>query len=496
MAEHDSTIAYHKLEDLGSAGLCSSASADVDTTPRVFGMPLKYVSLVTLAVQNAAVVLIMHYSRVSTPSNKKYSAATAVLLTELLKGLISFFIAYCRVDEHGSRTQPPLQQDFPRQSVNSGFLERFWRILAGTVERLGRMRREVFSPDCWKLSIPAVLYVISNNLSFIAASNLSAATYQVTYKMKILTTAFFSVLLLRRQISRMKWAALFALALGIGIVQIQSEEPSTATAGSGALGIRSRIMEGARDMQHLKGLTAVLFACITSPLAGVYFEMVLKGSHADLWVRNVQLSLFSILPALLPVFLSPSSFTSPSSLTSQLTWTNPFANFTASAYLTVFAQVFGGLLTAVVVKHADSILKAIATSVSIILAFLVGMVVFEEKATVGFVCGATVVLLSTWVYTVGESRQGRTWQLVGRISTCIGSRKSEDVSIGTRDPTNSTSSSPSDSSPPCMAYANRCSVDMFDNWSQPLTFWIPFTHIPSIRLPDDSADADPRDEKA
>jgi Nucleotide-sugar transporter len=38
------------------------------------------------------------------------------------------------------------------------------------------------SPDCWKLSIPAILYVIQNNLQFIAASNLDVATFQVSYQ--------------------------------------------------------------------------------------------------------------------------------------------------------------------------------------------------------------------------------------------------------------------------------------------------------------------------
>ena len=45
----------------------------------------------------------------------------------------------------------------------------------------------------------------------------------------------------------------------------------------------------------LIGFFAVVAACCSSGLAGVYFELVLKGSKTSLWVRNVQLSLVSMV---------------------------------------------------------------------------------------------------------------------------------------------------------------------------------------------------------
>ncbi len=66
----------------------------------------------------------------------------------------------------------------------------------------------MLSRDCFKLAVPAVLYVIQNNLQYMAASNLDVATFQVTYQMKILTTAFFSVVMLRKRLSNVKWDGL------------------------------------------------------------------------------------------------------------------------------------------------------------------------------------------------------------------------------------------------------------------------------------------------
>ena len=139
----------------------------------------------------------MHYSRVSAAPSETYSAAAAVLMTELLKGFISLTVAFIRLDY---------------LTPNGASGSSLWspRVLFYRFRRLGK---EVFRPDCWKLSIPAILYVIQNNLQFVAVSNLEAATFQVSYQMKILTTAAFSVVLLRRKLSPTKWLALLCLAI-------------------------------------------------------------------------------------------------------------------------------------------------------------------------------------------------------------------------------------------------------------------------------------------
>ena len=54
---------------------------------------------------------------------------------------------------------------------------------------------------------------------------------------------------------------------------------------------------GPSDLDAQTGLVAVCLACLISGLAGVYFEKVLKGSNTSIWVRNVQMSFFSLFPA-------------------------------------------------------------------------------------------------------------------------------------------------------------------------------------------------------
>ena len=44
-----------------------------------------------------------------------------------------------------------------------------------------------------KVAVPAFIYMVQNNLLYLAVSNLPAASFQVSYQIKILTTAIFSV---------------------------------------------------------------------------------------------------------------------------------------------------------------------------------------------------------------------------------------------------------------------------------------------------------------
>ena len=354
-------------------------------------------------MQNAALSIVMHYSRVSTPPAQSYSPASAVLLNEILKGLISFSVAVIRV--FNSQESPY------RGSISLS---------------MRHVCHEIFSADSWKLSIPAILYVIQNSLQFVAISNLPVATFQVTYQMKILTTAAFSVVLLRKSLSPTKWTALCFLALGVGIVQIQSTASSTPHKSTINIPVGSA-HEAApvhiHIMSPLKGFGAVTAACFTSGLAGVYFEMVLKGSKADLWVRNVQLSLFSLVPALLPVFFSDHR-------NSQGFFGDLLKNFGGWAWGTVAIQTFGGLVTAVVIKYSDNILKGFATSLAIILSFLASVALFDFTLTPSFVVGSTTVLVATWLYNQPPGKETISIPLPSTPSTPFNGTPSGSPRIG------------------------------------------------------------------
>jgi solute carrier family 35 (UDP-sugar transporter), member A1/2/3 len=122
--------------------------------------------------------------------------------------------------------------------------------------------------------------------------------------------------MLNRTLSLQKWVSLILLTLGVALVQLPSSTSglpgtekesffhkhfhfSTRALTGGLMHHQDNVSVHVEEgMNASLGLVAVFAACMLSGLAGVYFEKVLKGSNATLWIRNVQLSFFSLFPAL------------------------------------------------------------------------------------------------------------------------------------------------------------------------------------------------------
>lgn len=182
-------------------------------------------------------------------------------------------------------------------------------------------------------------------------------------------------------------------------------------------------------MNQLLGLVAVVLACLSSGFSGVYFEKVLKKKvsapppqpispseeyasptsstalqppivlavpprKAGLWVRNIQLSLFSLLVGSGIYLLSAPSGAgtlSPAVF---------FEGFTGIVYCVVGLQITGGLLAAIVIQYADNIAKSFSASVSIILSFAASVWLFNYHLNAGVVAGSAMVVGATWLFSM------------------------------------------------------------------------------------------------
>ena len=127
-----------------------------------------------------------------------------------------------------------------------------------------------------------------------------------------------------------------------------------------------------------------------SGLAGVYFEKILKESDVSIWIRNIQLGIFGIIFGYLTMY----SMDGP-----ELEAKGVLFGYTNAVWTAITVQSAGGLLVALVIKYSDNIVKGFATSLAIIIACIVSMVLFDFQLTVLFTVGATLVILSIFIYS-------------------------------------------------------------------------------------------------
>ncbi|CAL4114900.1 unnamed protein product, partial [Meganyctiphanes norvegica] len=343
-------------------------------------LSIKTISLVVLSVQTSTMVLLLRYSR--TANTTPYLITTAVLLSEVIKFSLALGFLHIECGKILQRT-----------------LDRIYRdVLINVFETL-------------KLSIPAFLYVVQNNLLFIALSNLDAATYQVTYQLKILTTAIFSWVILGKRLRILHWLSLCFLMLGVSLVQVDAPKGITSRlnilpAVDAALvdGDAAAVVEEVDAMPNpdlqgshphtevswLLGVMAVCVSCVSSGFSGVYFERLVKqGPQTSLVIRNIQLGIFSIVFAVLAVISDGTLIRSGGF----------FQGYTLSTWAVILIQAFGGLMVSVTMKYADNILKGFATSLSIVLSTMVSVLILGDAApTLQFVLGASIVISSTVLY--------------------------------------------------------------------------------------------------
>ncbi|XP_061894575.1 solute carrier family 35 member A3a [Entelurus aequoreus] len=314
-------------------------------TPR-----LKYLSLGVLVFQTTSLVLIMRYSRTLQAEGPRYLASSAVVVAEVMKILICLLLVF---KEHS----------YSVRALNS------------------ILRQEIaYKPvETLKLAIPSGIYTLQNNLLYVALSNLDAATYQVTYQLKILTTALFSVSMLGRRLGVYQWLSLLILMAGVALVQWPSESSVTSEK-------EAAVSPGSQFV----GVTSVLVACCSSGFAGVYFEKILKESKQSVWIRNIQLGMFGLVFGLAGMLCFDGDKVMESGM---------FQGYNEVTWTVVTLQALGGLVIAAVIKYADNILKGFATSLSIILSTLISYFWLQDFEPTGvFFSGAILVIAATFLY--------------------------------------------------------------------------------------------------
>jgi len=313
----------------------------------------KLILLAGMVLQNSATVLVGRYTQAGIRVEDRYVVNHLIVVSEFGKLFLS-----CVFESFSSNGGL-------RKSIRENILDTPY--------------------DTLKIMIPALLYLVQNTLLYVALANLTAPLFQVTYQTKLVTTAAVSVVMLNRKYSLQQWICLVTLSAGVAIVVLEKQG--------------KKEDETAKEGQSMTlGLMAVSIACLSSALAGVYFEKVIKTSSStakpkivSVWMRNIQLAFFTVVIALIQGMMSKDNPDASS--------TAYFHGFTFWPIVLCFLQAGGGLLVAAVIKYADNVLKGLATGVSVCFATAVSAVLFQTEISSQFLAGATVIMVSVFFFS-------------------------------------------------------------------------------------------------
>eukprot|EP00567_Pseudictyota_dubia_P002280 CAMPEP_0197466872 /NCGR_PEP_ID=MMETSP1175-20131217/65275_1 /TAXON_ID=1003142 /ORGANISM="Triceratium dubium, Strain CCMP147" /LENGTH=494 /DNA_ID=CAMNT_0043002927 /DNA_START=1 /DNA_END=1483 /DNA_ORIENTATION=+ len=420
---------------------------------------LKNAVLIALAVQQAGLVLVIRYSKMQEGGAKKYVNSTAVVSAECFKIVlnvsIGLFVLANRSRRYSKLDSGTDQSQTEEASVPSTTSQASSQL--SYTQTFTKLMKLIFHCDSVHMAVPALLYVIQNNLLFVALANLSVPVYQITNQGKLLTTAICSRIFLNRKLSWLQYLSLIILATGVALVQLSgrsnsSNNNSTSTPSlesqTQLIGLGAAIREmnssnsnststsSLESQTQLIGLGAVLLSCFTSSVAGVYFEKVVKSSGGSksnsndddegtkacaVFVRNTQLALWSILMGLIPVLTSDLHVIQKNG--------GFFQGYNSVVLVVIVCQGLTGLLVGLVMKYADAVLKGFSTSVAVVLATLASFLIWPNHVTLDafFLLGASLVMSSVRLYS---NHKNLEQLLCHQLSSVIGRQEEDDGAKG------------------------------------------------------------------
>mmetsp|Transcript_13372 Transcript_13372/g.22139 ORF Transcript_13372/g.22139 Transcript_13372/m.22139 type:complete len:370 (+) Transcript_13372:80-1189(+) len=230
------------------------------------------------------------------------------------------------------------------------------------------------------LTIPAAAYSFQMSMEYVALANLDAAIFSVLVQTKLLTTASFSAIILRKKFKYIQIISLVLLTAGVMLINING------------------MKEGSEDdSNNSKGIFATLGIALSSGFASVYTEKVIKAQRTNTVARQnyslaymqVQLALVSLV--ILGIYALVMDY-------GKIVENGLLHNFTTGAFVSILNSAIGGLIVASVLKYADSVLKSYATAISVVLTGVLSMMLFGTDLDAIYGLGIVNVVCAVLLY--------------------------------------------------------------------------------------------------
>lgn len=213
-----------------------------------------------------------------------------------------------------------------------------------------------------KLSIPAICYIIQNNLSMYAIIATNAPTFQLWSNIKILSTAAFMYIFLKLDLSLSKVLCLLQILCGLAITR--------------------------KNISFEIGILYIILSSIVSGFSSTYTELLLKNSSTSFVANTFYMYCFTTLFAF-PFY----DFQNYQSVD------NPYIK------IVLFLNIIVGISVSLIMKYADNMVKIFLTIISLIITGLISNLCCSTKITSSFLLSSFTVCISIIQYNLEPTKK-------------------------------------------------------------------------------------------
>ena len=222
--------------------------------------------------------------------------------------------------------------------------------------------------------VPAGLYAISNNVTFMALALMTPAMFNLLMNLKIPLTAIMAWLFIGYKINTKLAISFLTLFIGSAIATLRIQDGKINIEGS-AYGVL---------------LMFVYASC--SAAAAVYIEYLMKMRFGkeSMHVQNMKFCICSAIANVIVIIVRGKL---------------PYITIEPLHLISVCALGFNGLVTSAVLKYGGSILKTYAVSVAMFLSALFTWIFFHMTLSWNFYFGAGICAVSVNLYAWEKMRK-------------------------------------------------------------------------------------------
>ncbi|XP_014252561.1 UDP-galactose transporter senju [Cimex lectularius] len=232
--------------------------------------------------------------------------------------------------------------------------------------------------------VPASLYAVYNNLTYMNLSTFDPTTYFVALQMRVVLTGIVFQLIFNKKLSFKQWLSLVVLTVGCMVKQIDFGDMPDKT--------DLKIGEKELSISYSLGSLLLIAQILCSCLAGVYNEYLLKmhAEEVNVYIQNAYHYINSII-CLVVIFTWQGKFT-------HLFFSQTYKQFLDfKVAFVIINNVAIGIVTSFFLKYLNSILKTFAGALELVFTAVIARILFgipiylNTLASIGLIVVATIV---------------------------------------------------------------------------------------------------------